>query len=391
MRGRSRFSLLVFLAALGAVSSASAQSLYWLDTSYGAPTLNRADANGVSVSSVALPAGTLPEGLSLGRFGQLYWTEAMISGAKINRAEPTLASITPILSGISVGRGIAVDVQGAFVFWTTSNYFIGGTVRRCYPDGSGVVVLSLPTGFNPRGIAVDEMAGMIYWADFNQDAIYRANRNLSGMELWQQLGAGAGPYGVGFDPSARLVYWTEYGSGTIQRASADVPPHAASLVRSGLAQPTYVAIDPAGQRLYWSESAAGAQHIKRASTDGTSMTTLPCPITTYGGLAFNPDPTVAVDETKLPADFALERIRPNPASGPLQLRFSLPREARVHLGVYDLQGREVAVLADGVLQAGDHESTWRPQRSGAGAQAGIYFARLAAGDQTRVQRIVLIP
>ncbi|MGH3118904.1 MAG: T9SS type A sorting domain-containing protein [Gaiellales bacterium] len=387
MRGRSRLSILVLLAALCAASSASAQALYWLDTNYGAPTLNLADANGVSVSSVALAAGTLPEGLALGRFGQLYWAEAMISGAKINRAEPTLANITPILSGISVGRGLAVDVQGGFVFWTTSNYFIGGTVRRCEPDGSGVIVLSLPTGFNPRGIAVDEMAGMIYWADFNQDAIYRANRNLSGMELWQQLEAGASPYGVAFDPSERFVYWTEYGSGTIKRASADVPPHSASVVLSGLAQPTYLACDPVGQRLYWSESAAGAQHIKRASTDGTSMTTLPCPITTFGGLAFRSDQTVAVPESKLPADFTLERIRPNPASGPLQVRFSLPGEARVRLSVYDLQGREVDVLADGVLPAGDHERTWRPQT----AQAGIYFARLAAADQTRVQRLALIP
>ena len=391
MRARLRLSVLALLATLGAASSASAQALYWLDTHYGAPTLNLADANGVTISSVALTAGTLPEGLALGRFGQVYWVEAMISNAKINRASPTLGSITPIASGISVARGVAVDVPNGYVFWTTSNYFIGGTVRRCQTDGSGVVVQSLPTGSNPRGLAVDDQAGMIYWADFGLDAIYRANRNLSGMEVWQQLDAGAGPYGVAFDPVARWVYWTEYGSGTIRRASADAPEPSPATVSSGLAQPTYLAIDPVGSRLYWSEATAGAQQIKRASTDGTALTTLPCPITTYGGLAFQSNSSVSAPEAALPAVFALERVRPNPSSGPFEMRFSLPREARVRLSVYDLQGREVAVLADGVLAAGNHEPTWRPRSSRVAAQASIYFARLVAGDQIQIQRIVLIP
>lgn len=392
MRGRSSFSILVLLAALGAAASASAQALYWLDTNYDAPTLHLADANGVTARTVALTPGTLPEGLALGRFGQLFWAEATISNAKINRAEPTLASITPIVSGLSVARGVVVDVSNAYLFWTTSNSVIGSSIRRSGADGFGAgVLLSLPPGSNPRGITVDESEGWIYWADFDQDAIYRANRNGAGMELWLSLGAGAAPYGVAFDATARRVYWTEYGGGTIRRASADAPVPSATTVLGGLAQPTCLAVDPVGQKLYWSESAAGAQHIRRASTDGSSVTTLPCPVTTYGGLAFRADLSVAVPESKLPADFALEPIRPNPASGPLRVRFSLPREARVRLGVYDLQGREVAVLADGVLPAGDHERTWRPGTSPVGAQAGIYFARLSAADQTRIQRIALIP
>lgn len=46
---------------------------------------------------------------------------------------------------------------------------------------------------------------------------------------------------------------------------------------------------------------------------------------------------------------------PEPA---VRLAFALPRESRVRLRVIDLQGREVAVLANGTLPAGRHEASW---------------------------------
>jgi hypothetical protein len=80
---------------------------------------------------------------------------------------------------------------------------------------------------------------------------------------------------------------------------------------------------------------------------------------------------------------------PNPSRGAVQVEFALPRDARVRVSVIDLQGREVALLADGVLPAGRHSRSWSddaPHR----AAAGIYFVRLAADGRTWVQRIVRI-
>src|SRR5213078_470010 len=45
-------SLLLVLAALALGATAASAQLYWLDTNYGAPTLNRSDANGLGVTSV---------------------------------------------------------------------------------------------------------------------------------------------------------------------------------------------------------------------------------------------------------------------------------------------------------------------------------------------------
>jgi hypothetical protein len=54
------------------------------------------------------------------------------------------------------------------------------------------------------------------------------------------------------------------------------------------------------------------------------------------------------------------------------MRYGLPREGRVRLAIYDLGGRRVATLVDGVQPAGMHEIAFRPVRRGA---AQVYFYR----------------
>ena len=106
------------------------------------------------------------------------------------------------------------------------------------------------------------------------------------MTQWLTVAANSGPYGVAVDPVAGFVYWTEYVTGNLRRSSTTTP--GVTTILTGLGNPTYLTIDVAGARLYWSEGVAGNQHIKRATTAGGSVTTLPCPLTTYGGLVYQP-------------------------------------------------------------------------------------------------------
>ena len=382
---RWRVPVLILLAMLHA-ATASAQALYWVDTRFPAPTINKADANGNALSSVPLPAGSLPEGLAIDATGKVYWAEAAISSAKINRAASDLTGITPIVTGISLGRGVAVDPIAQRVYWTTSNLFIASTVRRAALDGSGVtVLLSLPQGYNVRGIAVDHAGGKIWWADFDQNAIYQANLDGTGMTQWLTVAANSGPYGVAVDPVAGFVYWTEYVTGNLRRSSTTTP--GVTTILTGLGNPTYLTIDVAGARLYWSEGVAGNQHIKRATTAGGSVTTLPCPLTTYGGLVYQPSGSVAAPGPSTPVELAFLPQWANPGRGPFPMRFALPRDARVRLTVLDPQGREVASLADGVMSAGEHDTSWRPRSSD---PAGVYFVRLTTSGREWVRRIALI-
>jgi hypothetical protein len=77
---------------------------------------------------------------------------------------------------------------------------------------------------------------------------------------------------------------------------------------------------------------------------------------------------------------------PNPFNPLVRIRFSVPEEQEVRLRVFDLAGREVAVLASGVLSPGWHELPWNAQS----LASGQYMARLQSGDQTRTIKLMLL-
>ena len=81
---------------------------------------------------------------------------------------------------------------------------------------------------------------------------------------------------------------------------------------------------------------------------------------------------------------------PNPSSTGFAVEFELPRSEWVELSIYDIRGREVAVVADDLRGAGLHSVSWEP---GFGETAdvppGIYFLRLRTASETRAARLIL--
>ena len=88
------------------------------------------------------------------------------------------------------------------------------------------------------------------------------------------------------------------------------------------------------------------------------------------------------------ADFELAPVQPNPLRGVGRIGFALPRASHLRLSVIDVQGREVAVLAEGVFEAGRHQVRWD---GGAAGQVGpgLYFVRLSVAGRSLVRRTVV--
>ena len=87
----------------------------------------------------------------------------------------------------------------------------------------------------------------------------------------------------------------------------------------------------------------------------------------------------------------LDQSYPNPFTPSTTMRYSLPERSRVRLSVYDVAGREVAVLQDDVLAAGPHEVRWDGiDDEGRALAAGAYFVRLEAGGETRTSKVLLV-
>jgi len=76
-------------------------------------------------------------------------------------------------------------------------------------------------------------------------------------------------------------------------------------------------------------------------------------------------------------------VAPNPVRGMGRVTFTLPEVAQVRLAVYDVLGREVAVLAEGTQAPGPHEATL----DATALPPGLYVARLTAGGRTAITRI----
>ena len=77
---------------------------------------------------------------------------------------------------------------------------------------------------------------------------------------------------------------------------------------------------------------------------------------------------------------------PNPFNATTAISFELRDAGFVTLAVYDIAGREAAVLVDGYLPAGYHQAVFE-----AGDLAsGVYFARLTAGDFVQTRKMLLL-
>jgi hypothetical protein len=82
--------------------------------------------------------------------------------------------------------------------------------------------------------------------------------------------------------------------------------------------------------------------------------------------------TSAKEEKEMPTMFSLSQNYPNPFNPSTVINYQLPVLGYVSLKVYDLPGREVATLFEGVRQPGNYETTF----DASGLKSGVYFYRL---------------
>jgi hypothetical protein len=105
--------------------------------------------------------------------------------------------------------------------------------------------------------------------------------------------------------------------------------------------------------------------------------------------------------TRIPSDYKLSQNYPNPFNPSTKIKFdiplsplsSLPASERergaggfVTLKIYDILGREVAMLVNEQLKPGTYEVEW----DGSNYPSGVYYYRLITGEFSETKRMVLI-
>ena len=87
----------------------------------------------------------------------------------------------------------------------------------------------------------------------------------------------------------------------------------------------------------------------------------------------------------------LRQNYPNPFNPATAIQFSLPRALLVNLSIFDIEGKRIVTLADGILTGGQKEFRWDGRNSnGNPVSSGIYIYRLHAGDNVQSRKMVLL-
>ena len=89
-------------------------------------------------------------------------------------------------------------------------------------------------------------------------------------------------------------------------------------------------------------------------------------------------------EVTVIGDFNLRGFVTGGATG--KIKFSLPRNDHVSLKVYDLRGRLVSTLVEGLMTEGEHETNFSSDRMA----SGMYFLALQVGDEFESAKITLV-
>jgi DNA-binding beta-propeller fold protein YncE len=273
--------------------------------------------------------------------GLLYWTDTV--AGKIQRIDTDGSGLVDLLTGLTAPTGIAVNVNSGKIYWADKGG-VGTAINRANLDGTGAEILLDQINGTYQGLSLDVNAGKMYWVldDVTNPRIVRANLDGTGPQDTSAVGLDD-PFGIAVDPLAGKVYFTERGSGgnntSISRANLDgtsVESLAAQLfddylgigldytngkviwavenqfgdrilgknldgsgvesfLSTGNNNPVGIAIDQIGSRLYWSESGK----IVRADLDGNNevdfLTGLGSPqFLTYTDSAAVPEPSSLV-------------------------------------------------------------------------------------------------
>jgi hypothetical protein len=95
----------------------------------------------------------------------------------------------------------------------------------------------------------------------------------------------------------------------------------------------------------------------------------------------------SIANIEIPTRFRIESLYPNPFNPTLTVTIGLPEKSKLHVSIYNVNGQQVATLADDSYPAGYHLLTF----DGSDFSSGIYFIRATVpGKMNQLKKVVLM-
>ncbi len=93
----------------------------------------------------------------------------------------------------------------------------------------------------------------------------------------------------------------------------------------------------------------------------------------------------------VPAAFAVSQNYPNPFNPRTEIRYSIPREGKVEIIVYNALGQKVKTLVSRIKKAGSYRTVWDgTNAAGQAVASGIYMYRVTSGKNKAARKMILL-
>jgi len=150
----------------------------------------------------------------------------------------------------------------------------------------------------------------------------------------------------------------------------------------------YLAVAEGEYILAADRTSLATRYYPNASDPSQATTLTVDPTTPEVEADFTLDETLEADEAPVvvPQKFGVNAIYPNPFNATTRISYEVPATGKVKLAVYDVLGREVAVLMDGMQTAGTQNVTF----NGANLASGVYFVRLSGTWGAATHKMLLL-
>ena len=113
--------------------------------------------------------------------------------------------------------------------------------------------------------------------------------------------------------------------------------------------------------------------------------------TSVGVFIYDPSQSETEIEKNMPENIAIKNNYPNPFNPTTTIEFDLPETGMASLTIYNIAGQKVRELLTGYKSAGKHRIVWDgTDENGNAVSAGVYIARLKAGEVVAMGKMVLI-
>jgi hypothetical protein len=162
----------------------------------------RVDSDGANLVDIVANGG-YPSGLAVDSTNRkLYWSD--FNGKRIMRAELDGSNPTQVIGGIDSPSAISIDVPNGKAYVITYN---NTRLVRFNLDGTNVETLASNLGGLGVGLAVDSSGGKVYFST-RSNSLYAAN--LDGSNVTALVTNQTTVHGVAIDVLAGRLYWADW-------------------------------------------------------------------------------------------------------------------------------------------------------------------------------------